>query len=187
MKLLDRLLQRWRFARAAPFVPPGSRLLDIGCHDGTVFRRLASRLSAGVGIDPLAVPTSDPGAPFQIVRGAFPNDLPTSTAFDVVTCLAVLEHVPVAGQPAFVDACAARLKPGGVLIVTVPAPAVEGILRWLVRLRLVEGMSLEQHHGFAPADTVQLAIAAGLQLVTHRRFQLALNNLFVFRRPLPPS
>jgi 2-polyprenyl-3-methyl-5-hydroxy-6-metoxy-1,4-benzoquinol methylase len=187
MKPLDRRLQRWRIAQAAPFIPDGSRVLDIGCHDGALFRQLASRLGAGVGVDPLADDTVALGAEFRLVRGAFPDALPGGDLFDVVTCLAVLEHVPASEQRAFVAECGARLKPGGRLIITVPAPAVDGILRWLLRLRLVEGMSLEQHHGFDPEQTLALAAAAGLERVTRRRFQLGLNNLFVFRRPPPAS
>lgn len=187
MKPLDRLLQRWRIARADPFIPAGARVLDIGCHDGALFRQRADRLGGGVGIDPLADPATRLAPGFRLVRGSFPADLPGGAPFDVVTCLAVLEHVPGAAQRDFLAACAAQLKPGGRLIVTVPAPAVDTILRWLARLRLVDGMSLEQHHGFAPATTTTLATVAGLVPERHQHFQFGLNNLFVFRRPPPAS
>lgn len=183
MKPLDRLLQRWRIARAAPFIPKGSRVLDVGCHGGALFRQLASRLSAGVGIDPLADSANTLGPEFRLVCGTFPGALPVSEPFDTVTCLAVLEHVPAEERHDFVAECAARLKVGGRLIITVPAPAVDGLLSWLLRLRLVEGIALEQHHGFEPARTLPLAAAAGLELEAHHRFQLGLNNLFVFRKP----
>lgn len=183
MTLLDRGLQRWRIARARPFIPRGARLLDVGCHDAVLFRRLGSRLRGGVGIDPLAPPAAGLANGFQVVRGMFPADLPPGELFDAVTCLAVLEHVPRSGQRDFLVACADRLMAGGVLVLTVPALAVDSILRWLRRLRLVDGMSLDQHHGYAPAETIPLAQAAGFVLVVHRRFQLGLNNLFVFRKP----
>ena len=62
--------------------------------------------------------------------------------------LAVLEHVQPAEQPVFAAACAKHLRPGGLLVVTTPAPAVDLILDVLTFLRLIDGMSLEQHYGF---------------------------------------
>jgi hypothetical protein len=43
-------------------------------------------------------------------------------------------------------------------------------------------MSLEQHHGFEASSTRSLFERQGLKLVLHQRFQLGLNNLFVFKR-----
>jgi hypothetical protein len=44
-------------------------------------------------------------------------------------------------------------------------------------------MCLDEHHGFAVEKTPSLFCAVGLELVRHERFQLGLNNLFVFRKP----
>ena len=60
---------------------------------------------------------------------------------------------------------------------------MDDIVHTLVRLGLADGMSLEEHHGFKPADTRPIFEAAGLQLEAHETFQLGLNHLFVFRRP----
>ena len=52
----------------------------------------------------------------------------------------------------------------------------------LIALRLLDGMSPEQHHGFVPARTRAVFEAAGLRLIHHRRFHRA-NHLFVFDQP----
>jgi hypothetical protein len=73
------------------------------------------------------------------------------------------------------------LVPGGVVIVTVPSPAVDGILHLLQRGRLVAGIATHQHHGADPASIADALGAEALTLVARRTFQLGLNNLFVFR------
>lgn len=179
MKALDRLLQSWRIAKARPYIPPGARLLDVGCHDGSLFRQLSDRIGDGVGIDP-ELETARTFCGAKLLPGIFPDDLGAESPFDAITMLAMIEHVPTERLPALARACSENLASGGVLIVTVPAPAVDVILALLKALRLIDGMSLEQHHGFHPHDTID--IFSDLELVVARRFQLGLNYLFVFRK-----
>lgn len=184
MKALDRWIQSWRVARAARHVPAGARVLDVGCFDGALFRRLGDRLGEGVGLDPL-LPAAVEGERYRLLPGSFPAALPDGEPFDAVTFLAVLEHVPEGELAAVARACAAALRPGGVVIATVPSPTVDRILALLLALRLIDGMSLEEHHGYDPGATPRVFAESGFSLEAHERFQLGLNNLFVFRlRPL---
>ena len=96
--------------------------------------------------------------------------------------LAAIEHLPASSSAAVGPAAARLLYEGGRLIATVPEPAVDHIVALLQRLRPAEGMSLHEHHGFASAQTRAIFEPAGLHLIRHRRFQLGLNNLFVFER-----
>lgn len=180
MKTMDRLLRRWRIAKAEPFIRPGDRLLDVGCFDRSLLERVRSRVGAAVGIDPLATPSTD--GSIRIVRGTLPTDHPFSPGeFDCITMLAVLEHIR---EPdAVARECARLLSPGGRVIITVPRPAVDHILAILTRVRLIDGMSLEEHHGFDPAQTGAIFGRAGFGLLTSRGFQLGLNRLLVFERP----
>ncbi len=180
-KTLDRVLQQWRIRKAKPFVRPGSHLLDVGCADGVLLRRLGSLVDFGVGIDPDAVPSENNR--FRLVRGAFPDDIAGEEQFDTITALAVLEHIPQAAQSFFAESCFRLLKPGGNVVITVPDPAVDRIIDILVRLRLLDGMSVEEHWGFVPAQADALFHAAGFSKVAGKRFQLGLNNLLVFGRP----
>jgi SAM-dependent methyltransferase len=181
MKPLDRLGQRWRIEKARRYVSPGSRVLDVGCADGALFRLLAHRIRDGVGIDPNAPDNTEPR--YRLIRASFPEGVKDLEPFDAVVALAVLEHVPTDKQPAFASACYQALKPGGRVILTVPSPLVDRIVHIEQRLHLADGMELHEHFGFEPEQTVPLFKRAGLDVVRARSFQLGLNHLFVFRRP----
>ena len=84
--------------------------------------------------------------------------------------------------PTWRAACERLLVPGGTLLLTVPAPQVDKILDVLRALHLVAGMSAEEHHGFDPSLVPQLFDSRRFRMVIHRRFEMGLNHLFVFRR-----
>jgi len=181
VKAADRLLQRWRIRRALAWVPREARVLDVGCDDGTLFRLGHERIASGVGVD-LNPPTTWRGGTVERLTGPFPDVLRPDDAFDVIVMLAVVEHVDAVQLKEWARECAVRLRPGGRVVITVPAPAVDTLLHIGMRLRLLDGMEAHQHHGFDPSSLPDVFNAAGLELMIHRRFQLGLNHLFVFRR-----
>jgi 2-polyprenyl-3-methyl-5-hydroxy-6-metoxy-1,4-benzoquinol methylase len=181
MKNLDMILQGWRIRKARPFIPAGGRVLDIGSADGALFRALESHIGGGLGIDPTLKETVQVGK-MKIIPGFFPGDMPEVAPFDAITMLAVLEHIPEAGYESLSGGCARFLKPRGHLIITVPSPLVDHILKVLKALRLVDGMSLEEHHGYRVGQTTRIFAPPVFHLVCRKHFQLGLNNLFVFER-----
>jgi SAM-dependent methyltransferase len=182
MKALDRYLQRARIAKARAFIRPGDRVLDIGSADGVMFESLRGVIRSGVGIDP-TLPQRIEKDFYSLIPGHFPEACPQSEPFDVITLLAVLEHIPTTAQASFAQACFQALRPGGRLVITVPSPRVDAILAVLRTLRLIDGMSLEEHYGFKPSDTPRIFAEPGFRLVKHASFQLGLNNLYVFEKP----
>jgi SAM-dependent methyltransferase len=181
MKRLDRTLQRMRIQKVRPFVGSSSRVLDIGCFDGTLADQLGP-FDSYTGVDPEA-PASSVAPRRRFIRGTFPNDSVPAESFDVITALAVLEHVPSDQQKSFAERCFEALVPSGRLVITVPSPLVDPILDVLRALRVLDGMETEQHYGFKPADTHRIFGSAGFVLEKHERFELGLNELFVFQRP----
>ncbi|MBV9208182.1 MAG: class I SAM-dependent methyltransferase [Actinobacteria bacterium] len=185
MTWLDRLLQQWRLRMALRELPPGVRVLDIGTYDGGLFRHAGAH---GVGIDPELAPAAAlPGV--TLVKGAFPMDLPAlpEQSFGAATALAVVEHVPEKELATWANALARLVAPPGVLVITVPAPAVDAILHVLIRLRLVAGMEAHQHHGFQVRELEGIFTAPLWRCVKHRTFQLGLNHLYVFERLPDPQ
>lgn len=179
---LDILLQKWRIRKALPFIPERVKLLDIGCLDGVLFEMLKHELDYGVGIDPLVFP--DKTEKYSLIQGFFPKDLEgkVSGKFHVITMLAVLEHIPQEALPDFTAALNRFLELNGLVIITVPDPKVDRILAILQFLRLVKTMSFEEHYGYDIRQTIPLFEKVGFECIRHKKFQLGLNNLFVFRK-----
>ena len=177
---LDRFLQRWRIRMAVKELPSASRLLDIGTHDGALFRLTGA---SGVGIDPELIDVAPmPGV--TMVNGLFPDDLPPlpDQQFDAATALAVFEHIPEDELATWAKSLAGLMAAGGRLVITVPAPTVDHMLHVLIRLRLIAGIEAHQHHGFQPADLETVFTAPHWRRHKHQRFQLGLNHLYVFER-----
>ena len=156
-------------------------MLDVGCYDGALFARYADRIAYGVGLDPQLAASGQRGK-FRFHADGFPSAAVAEERFDVITFLAVLEHVDVATLGTWHEACDQLLATGGTIVATVPSPRVDDILHALIKLRLIGGMSVHQHHGFDPRQVPAAFAGASLSLVERRRFELGLNNLYVFKK-----
>jgi hypothetical protein len=186
MKYVDRFLQDWRIRKGVRYLPRNARVIDVGAHQGELFRALGPGLRAGFGIEPLLRAPWETSR-FAIFPGHFPAVRPKDNEWDAITMLAVLEHIPRSEQTALAEACYDLLRVGGRVIITVPSSAVDYILSTLRFMRAIDGMSLEEHFGFQPAETVRIFALPRFKLVRHERFELALNHLFVFEKNAEPS
>jgi SAM-dependent methyltransferase len=181
MNAVDRFLQRKRIAVALRWIPAGSHVLDVGCADGSLFRQASTLITSGLGIDPDQA--SDwPSGPYEFRQGTFPDALDGAGGFDAIAMLAVIEHVPAEMLKKWFETVAVVLKPGGRLIISVPAPIVDRLLDIGIRLRLLHGMDTESHHGFDPRVIPEELSTSAMRLVRASRFELGLNHLFVFER-----
>lgn len=180
MRTGDRIIQLWRMQMAARWIPPGSRVLDIGCHQGEFLLWLGEKIAPSAGFDPLYKESSHSGRHRLYSKIFQEGILDEKDSFDAVTMLATLEHIHDKGIIA--RESARLLRPGGRVIITVPSPLVDKILEFLIALRIVDGMSLEEHHGFLPEELPAIFVPAGFRLRKKQKFQFGLNNLYVFER-----
>ncbi len=99
------------------FVRPGSRILDFGCGAGGLTAEIARAYDV-VGVDFSAPPLEIARARGLDVRLLASSD-PLPAGFDAVCAFDVIEHIE--DDTAEISRLAASVRPGGVVMVTVPA------------------------------------------------------------------
>jgi SAM-dependent methyltransferase len=96
-----------------------NRALDVGCGTGDLARLLAARAKEAYGIDAdpsivaRARELTDPNTPLTFTVADAPDGIPAGS-YDVITCSAVLHHLPLAETLARFRE---QLAPGGTLVV----------------------------------------------------------------------
>ena len=120
-------------AAAQRLLPPGGRVLDVGCAAGGLLALLADRASyrAGVELSPTAAAEAARVAD-HVVQGSVEDAELPEDSFDVVVLADVLEHLV---DPQSALGRAARwVRVGGAVIVSVP-----NIAHWQARLSVARG------------------------------------------------
>ncbi|MBU2019080.1 MAG: class I SAM-dependent methyltransferase [Bacteroidetes bacterium] len=183
MKRLDKFLQKQRLKKAIKYISEEHTILDIGCSNGELLEAISFTPNKYIGIDPLKKENLI-NSKKTFLKGTFPEALIGTKYgdFDVCVLLAVLEHIPEKNKIQFENSVYKYLKHGGVLIITVPSKKVDFILSVLKFFKLIDGMSLEEHHGFSPKDTLSVFKSPHWELINFEKFQFGLNNLFVFKK-----
>ena len=188
-ELLEPLLRRARLAKALPIIRkyPQCSFLDLGCGwEARLLRSVEPHIAYGVGIDRRA-PTIQSDR-LRTIQGDLEATLPfDSNSFDVVSMLAVLEHL---SDPLRVLIEIKRvLRPNGTLILTVPSHAAKPVLEFLAfKLKLVNPAEIADHKRyFGKRDLRLLSDQAGLRMLTHRYFQMGFNNFATLGRKTPAN
>lgn len=182
--LLEPLLRRLRIRQVLPVLRehPDCCLLDVGCGwDARLLKAVEPHVRSAVGVD-FKAPALCNGK-LTTVTASLTDRLPfPDAAFDVVTLLAVLEHL--AHPRAVVVEIARVLKPGGHVVMTVPSRAAQPVLEFLAyRLGIVSEAEIRDHKRYYDRQSLlDLFADSGLRVDVHRYFQLGLNNFLVARR-----
>jgi 2-polyprenyl-3-methyl-5-hydroxy-6-metoxy-1,4-benzoquinol methylase len=179
---LDALLARLRRRHVDPHVRPGSVLVDLGCgHSGSLLRTYSDAIARGIGFDVAVGPA--PAENIELHSQRVDAPLPVEDAsVDVVSCLAVIEHVD---RPDVLVAEARRiLRQRGVFVVTTPAAQAKPILELIsARLGLIDPTEILDHKRYYRPSTLREELAqAGFAEIRVSRFELGLNLAAFARR-----
>jgi SAM-dependent methyltransferase len=168
--LLERFLAKRRAARAERLIPPAYRtgcILDIGCGSWPYFLSRTA-FAAKIGVDKVVRADRQAGVAPGIRLVSFDvheNDaLPLNDgAVDVVTMLAVFEHIRVDRLTVLLNEVERVLKPGGVFVMTTPSGWTGPILEALKRLKMVSADEINEHQDSYSLAKIR-AVLAGTRL-----------------------
>jgi 2-polyprenyl-3-methyl-5-hydroxy-6-metoxy-1,4-benzoquinol methylase len=118
--------RRFRLAARLAGEGGGGRLLDYGCGDGTFVALVHDRFAAAVGADVDAGQIVDcrrrladlPNARFLVA--SMLDGAEHAAAYDVVTCMEVLEHTTDDERRRVLGALGRFVRPGGRIVISVP-------------------------------------------------------------------
>ena len=96
-------------------------VLEVGCGDGFFIGALGKKVAARVGADFSEKAIGFARAFHPDVRFHVGDAADIDQAFDVVTAIEVLEHIPDDGVERFLKVLFARVRPGGHVLISVPS------------------------------------------------------------------
>jgi SAM-dependent methyltransferase len=180
--LLEGFLARQRARRANSLIPESSRtgrILDVGCGSYPAFL-LSTRFAERYGVDRVAIAdVRDASVKLVAHDIAGASGLPfESTFFDVVTMLAVFEHIEANALHRLLQEIHRLLRPGGMFVMTTPARWTEELLKVMSSLRLVSHEEIGEHEAqYSHGEIVTALVGAGFDKsqIRHGTFELGMN------------
>lgn len=183
--ILEPLLRKMRLAKVLPTLQkyPNCDLLDIGCGwEAKLLRSVEPHIASGVGIDFKApsLNESNEESKLSTMSVVLEKNLPfENESFDVVTMIAVLEHLEYPIE--IMQEINRVLRPNGSLIITVPSVWSQPVLEFLsFGVGIVSKDEIADHKLYHNRLSLEfLTRKSGLTIKKHKYFQLWMNNFCI--------
>ena len=179
--LLEPFLRWMRLRKVMPHIQRSSQVLDVGCGKSAAFlQSISGLIDRGVGID-FKVDRNILIANITTKRLRLDSDLPFDDAsFDVVTMLAVLEHIE--NEQEILAEIHRVLVPNGKLVLTVPSVWAKPVLEFLAyKLKIVSEAEIRNHKRYYTREKLSQVLIekTGFKQFKHHYFQFWMNNFCV--------
>lgn len=184
---LDVFLAKQRYKTAIKKISSAQktgRILDIGCGCYPFFLTVVNfpeKFGLDKNIEPDAVNEMEKQG-IALINHYIEKEekLPfADSSFDVVSMLAVFEHIDPKLLVRIHREINRILKPGGLYVMTTPAFWTDGLLKFLAKLHLINGDSISEHKGSYSCSSISSVLqAAGFseKNVRSGHFELFMNN-----------
>lgn len=187
-QILDKIIRYFRVHHLIPFVPKHTAaILDVGCGPRPWFFDISETDRKNLtfsGIDKRAYVFPDTAPTFDFQSTFIDEQLPYADAsFDIVTMLAVLEHIMHDAQMA--SELYRVVKPGGFVLITVPTHIAQPILETLAfRLHLIDREEIADHKRYYNKKELRdVFIRAGFSISSIHYFELGCNLFLAAQKP----
>lgn len=190
MVFLDYLLQFHRTRRVARHVDDNDVVLDFGCYQGEFLKLIENQIQAGFGIDKNISSRSSlnesENSKIRLLKGNVDHirRLPRDFQPTLIVAIAVLEHLSDCEILSFGTSIREISTQNARLIITMPHPFVDNLIKFLKRLRLLDGMDDDAHHELGIEIVIQLLKKTNWRMIYWKKFQFGLNNEIHFVKSL---
>jgi len=180
--VLEPVLSHLRMLKVIKYIKRYSNpiVLDIGCGKKySLLNRLKNKIDKGYGIDQHI--TNQSSQNIKLIKNNLEHGIPLhNNEIDVITMLAVLEHL---NNPLFILSEIERvLKPGGMILLTVPTIWSEPVLQFLsFKLGIVDPIQIKDHKTYYNQQLLMelFSNVEGLFIEEHKYFQCFMNNFVI--------
>lgn len=149
----------------------GKRVLDVGCGGGILSEAMTKRKADVIGLDVAQESIGTAAAHarqenLQIDYVCTPLEEFQASAFEVITCMEMLEHVP---EPSvIIEECVRLLKPGGYLFLSTINRTVKAYASAIIAAEYLLGIIPRQTHEYKkfikPSELAHMVREQGLQV-----------------------
>jgi len=181
-KLLEKLLRKIRISKVIPYLKKSDYICDIGCGINADFlMSIKSFINKGWGIDKKVLLDSADNITIKRIElfSSVPFD---DNFFDVVTMMAVLEHLN--NISLILKEVYRILKPNGILILTTPNPSAKPILEFLAyKLNLLDVNEISDHKYYCSMNNLIKELQnAKLKVIKSKFFEFKFNSLIIAKK-----